>query len=95
MTATAQPIVTAERESALLASVPTGLLIDGQWRPAASGKTFDVEDPSTGKVLLSLADAGPRGRGGGPGRGGRRAGVLGEGPARVSAGRSCAGPSSW
>ena len=59
MTVTAQPIVTAERESALLASVPTGLLIDGQWRPAASGKTFDVEDPSTGKVLLSLADAGP------------------------------------
>ena len=44
MTVTAQPIVTAERESALLASVPTGLLIDGQWRPAASGKTFDVED---------------------------------------------------
>ena len=59
MTVTAQPIVTAERESALLATVPTGLLIDGQWRPAASGKTFDVEDPSTGKVLLSLADAGP------------------------------------
>ncbi|HEX9087276.1 MAG TPA: NAD-dependent succinate-semialdehyde dehydrogenase, partial [Arthrobacter sp.] len=59
MTVTAQPIVTAERESALLASVPTGLLIGGQWRPAASGKTFDVEDPSTGKVLLSIADAGP------------------------------------
>ena len=59
MTVTAQPTVTAEREAALLASVPTGLLIDGQWRPAASGKTFDVEDPATGKVLLSLADAGP------------------------------------
>ncbi|MCU1548410.1 MAG: NAD-dependent succinate-semialdehyde dehydrogenase, partial [Arthrobacter sp.] len=57
MTVTAQPIATAERESALLASVPTGLLIDGQWRPAASGKTFDVEDPATGKVLLSIADA--------------------------------------
>ncbi|MDP9984863.1 hypothetical protein J2W14_004294, partial [Pseudarthrobacter oxydans] len=35
----------AQHESALLASVPTGLLIGGQWRPAASGKTFDVEDP--------------------------------------------------
>ncbi len=58
MTVTAHPIVTAEREAALLASVPTGLLINGQWRPAASGKTFDVEDPSTGKVLLSIADAG-------------------------------------
>ena len=51
--------INAQREAALLASVPTGLLIDGQWRPAASGKTFDVEDPATGKVLLSLADAGP------------------------------------
>lgn len=47
-----------ERESALLASVPTGLLINGEWRPSASGKTFNVEDPSTGKVLLTLADAG-------------------------------------
>ena len=59
MTVTAQPTVTAERESELLASVPTGLLINGEWRPAASGKTFDVEDPATGKVLLSIADAGP------------------------------------
>ncbi|MGM7775238.1 NAD-dependent succinate-semialdehyde dehydrogenase [Arthrobacter sp. KNU-44] len=50
--------VTADRESELLASVPTGLLINGQWLPAASGKTFDVEDPSTGKVLLSISDAG-------------------------------------
>jgi succinate-semialdehyde dehydrogenase/glutarate-semialdehyde dehydrogenase len=59
VTVTAQPAVSAERESALLASVPTGLLINGEWRDAASGKTFDVEDPATGKVLLSIADAGP------------------------------------
>lgn len=50
--------VTADRESELLASVPKGLLINGQWLPAASGKTFDVEDPATGKVLLSISDAG-------------------------------------
>ncbi|MCZ9881393.1 NAD-dependent succinate-semialdehyde dehydrogenase [Arthrobacter sp. B2a2-09] len=50
--------VTADRESELLASVPTGLLINGQWLPAASGKTFDVEDPATGKVLISISDAG-------------------------------------
>ena len=50
--------VTVGRESELLASVPTGLLINGQWRPAGSGKTFDVEDPATGKVLLSISDAG-------------------------------------
>lgn len=47
-----------ESERALLATVPTGLLINGQWRNAASGKTFDVEDPSTGEVLATLADAG-------------------------------------
>ena len=58
MTVTAQPAVSADRESRLLASVPTGLLINGEWRDAASGKTFDVEDPATGKVLLSIADAG-------------------------------------
>ncbi|MGA7203467.1 MAG: NAD-dependent succinate-semialdehyde dehydrogenase [Specibacter sp.] len=48
----------SERESSLLAEVPTGLLINGEWRPAASGKTFDVEDPATGQVLLTIADAG-------------------------------------
>lgn len=50
--------VSAERIAQLLAEVPTDLLIDGQWRPAASGKTFDVENPATGEVLLSIADAG-------------------------------------
>lgn len=50
----------SEQESALLASVPTGLLIGGQWRQAAAGTTFAVEDPATGKVLLEVADAGPR-----------------------------------
>ena len=49
--------ITADREAALLAQVPTGLLINGEWRDAAGGKTFDVEDPATGKVLLSIADA--------------------------------------
>lgn len=51
--------VTSNQELELLGSVRTGLLIDGAWRPAASGKTFDVEDPATGKVLLSVADASP------------------------------------
>lgn len=39
----------------LLAKVPTGLLINGQWRDAASGETFDVENPATGEVLATLA----------------------------------------
>ncbi|UZX02928.1 NAD-dependent succinate-semialdehyde dehydrogenase [Arthrobacter sp. CDRTa11] len=56
---TAPDLNSEAREGELLSSVPTGLLINGQWRPAHSGKTFDVEDPATGKVLLSIADAGP------------------------------------
>jgi succinate-semialdehyde dehydrogenase/glutarate-semialdehyde dehydrogenase len=50
-------IITLDREQELLASVPTGLLIDGQWCEGSEGGTFDVEDPSTGKVLATLADA--------------------------------------
>jgi hypothetical protein len=48
--------ITVDREADLLASVRTGLLIDGQWRPASGGKTLDVHDPATGKVLASIAD---------------------------------------
>ncbi|WP_026556568.1 NAD-dependent succinate-semialdehyde dehydrogenase [Arthrobacter sp. 35W] len=50
--------ISPEREAALLASVPTGLLINGQWRDAASGRTMEVHDPATGEVLLSIADGG-------------------------------------
>ncbi|MFC9353179.1 NAD-dependent succinate-semialdehyde dehydrogenase [Arthrobacter sp. NPDC057013] len=49
--------MTTEREAALLASVPTGLLINGEWRAASGGGTFDVEDPATGEVLATLASA--------------------------------------
>ncbi|GGC92817.1 NAD-dependent succinate-semialdehyde dehydrogenase [Tersicoccus solisilvae] len=49
----------AEREKELLDRVPTGLLIGGEWREATGGATFDVEDPATGRTLLSIADAGP------------------------------------
>jgi succinate-semialdehyde dehydrogenase / glutarate-semialdehyde dehydrogenase len=45
------------RESAAIASVPTGLFVGGQWRTTA--KTFPVEDPSTGRVLTEVADASP------------------------------------
>jgi succinate-semialdehyde dehydrogenase / glutarate-semialdehyde dehydrogenase len=38
------------------AHVPTGLLIGGEWRPAASGKTFEVRDPGTTEVLFDVAD---------------------------------------
>lgn len=50
--------ITVDREAELLASIPTGLLINGQWRESASGRTLDVHDPATGKVLASIADGG-------------------------------------
>src|SRR6195952_5218449 len=52
-------MMTAKDEAALLAGLPTGLLIDGEWRDATGGGRFDVLDPSTGAVLASVADATP------------------------------------
>src|SRR5918997_2391933 len=49
----------ADREHAVVDAVPTELFINGRWRPGNGGKTFDVEDPSTGKVLRAVADATP------------------------------------
>src|SRR4051794_989017 len=51
------PTVSPDRETSLLASVPTGLLIGGEWRDASDGGTFDVHDPATGEVLATLASA--------------------------------------
>jgi succinate-semialdehyde dehydrogenase/glutarate-semialdehyde dehydrogenase len=35
------------------------MLIGGAWRPSSEGRTFGVEDPSTGAVLCAVADATP------------------------------------
>lgn len=43
------------QEVEAIATVPTGLFINGQWRPTA--QTMSVEDPSTGQVLCEVADA--------------------------------------
>lgn len=43
--------------SDLIRSTPTALLVDGAWRPAASGATFAVADPATGETLTHVADA--------------------------------------
>jgi succinate-semialdehyde dehydrogenase/glutarate-semialdehyde dehydrogenase len=37
----------------------SGLLIGGRWRPASSGGTFAVDDPASGEVIASVADATP------------------------------------
>jgi succinate-semialdehyde dehydrogenase/glutarate-semialdehyde dehydrogenase len=47
-----------DAEARVVDAVPRGLFIAGAWRPAASGATFAVEDPSTGKALCEVADAG-------------------------------------
>ena len=47
----------SEAIAALLARVPTGLLIGGQWREASDGAIFDVENPATGEKLLSISSA--------------------------------------
>ena len=49
--------VSAQQEKELLERVPTGLLINGEWVDASSGKTLPVYDPATGKELLQIQDA--------------------------------------
>jgi succinate-semialdehyde dehydrogenase / glutarate-semialdehyde dehydrogenase len=49
--------VTSEDISRVLKAVPTELLIGGSW--VAGEDTLDVDDPSTGEVLTSIADASP------------------------------------
>ncbi|MEY4321658.1 MAG: hypothetical protein RL167_386 [Actinomycetota bacterium] len=44
-------------ERDLLAAVPTQLFINGQWVDGQAENQIDVEDPSTGKVLTSIANA--------------------------------------
>lgn len=42
----------------LLAKVPTGLLINGEWVDAITGETYDVENPATGDIIATLQSAG-------------------------------------
>lgn len=46
-------------EDDLLAKVPSQNFINGQWVDGAEGKTIDVIDPATGKVIKTIADATP------------------------------------
>ena len=50
-------MITSADEKRVLDLVPTGLCINGVWRDASDGKTFDVFDPATGKLLKTIADA--------------------------------------
>ena len=44
-------------EAELLAKVPRGLYIDGQWVDAEGGATKTVNDPSTGEIIAEIASA--------------------------------------
>ncbi len=46
-------------ERKVVETCPDGLFIGGEWRPAEGGRTFAVEDPSTGTALCEVADASP------------------------------------
>lgn len=50
-------MITPADEKRVLDLVPTKLYINGQWVAASDGGTLDVEDPATGKTLLTIADA--------------------------------------
>ena len=43
---------------AFLDGRPKRMLINGEWVEAASGKTFDSINPSTGETLASIAEGG-------------------------------------
>lgn len=47
------------REATVVDAVPKQLFIGGKWRPAEADRTYEVEDPSTGRALCSVADASP------------------------------------
>ncbi len=51
------PAPTPADERRVVEAAPHALLIGGRWRPAASGATISVEDPSTGDALTEVADA--------------------------------------
>ena len=49
--------VTDEQISRVLGAVPKGLLIGGKW--ISTEGSVEVEDPSTGAIIASVADASP------------------------------------
>ena len=56
MTVLDVPPITPDQRAAVLAQVPTDLLI-GNWRSAEGEASFGVEDPATREELLRVADA--------------------------------------
>jgi succinate-semialdehyde dehydrogenase/glutarate-semialdehyde dehydrogenase len=51
--------ISSRQEQDVVAQVPKGLFVGGEWRDATGGGTLAVEDPSTGEALCEVADATP------------------------------------
>src|SRR3954470_20498298 len=51
--------MSATQERTAVDAVPTQLFIGGEWREASGGATLEVEDPSTGEAIATVADATP------------------------------------
>ena len=43
----------------LAATIPTQLLIGGQWRAASDGATIEVLDPAYGETIAAVASGSP------------------------------------
>src|SRR5215471_13041731 len=48
--------VTVDKTVEEFTATPRELFINGQWAPAASGKTFETPDPATGDTLAHVAE---------------------------------------
>jgi succinate-semialdehyde dehydrogenase/glutarate-semialdehyde dehydrogenase len=51
--------VSEHDEARVVQAVEKRLFIDGKWLDASEGRTFDVVDPATGRILCSVAEASP------------------------------------
>ena len=49
----------ADQNQTVLDSVPTQLLIGGEWVDGSGGATFEVTNPADGRVLARIADGTP------------------------------------
>ncbi|MBQ6644897.1 MAG: NAD-dependent succinate-semialdehyde dehydrogenase [Saccharopolyspora sp.] len=58
-TTSSTPASTETREARVVEAAPKQLLIGGKWRGASGDRSYEVEDPSTGRALCSVADATP------------------------------------
>jgi succinate-semialdehyde dehydrogenase / glutarate-semialdehyde dehydrogenase len=59
MTTNVSDLRLSQRAREAVATVNTGIFIDGQWSDAASGARFDVVNPATEEVIATVADGGP------------------------------------